>query len=325
MVKQVFKHLKKFLPVVGIIILVLYVYFRLDIEKIKFILRSIDLIHLSMYIAIALTLTIPRVLIRNTAWQLILKEQRIKIGFWQSLKVFLIGYFYGSFTPGYLGQLMRVPYMKEKTKEPYGKLFVNSCIETIIHTFSIYIMIIIGAILIIGTFPQLLYFSVLWFLIVILILLFFIKRERGEKLFYTLIKFLIPKKLKNDFNRFVDTFYIDFPKIKNLILPVIIASFTWVIIFSQEYIFVIAFGLEIPYIYFLLLFPVANVVGFIPISFAGLGLREITAIEIFTLLFSVEREEVLIVSLMGFLITDVVTGFVGFLVSLTESRENIKD
>lgn len=321
MAKQIFKHLKKFLPIVGVLILILYVYFRLDIEKIKIIIRSIEPIHLSLYIVLALSLTIPRVLIRNTAWQLILKEQKIKVGFWQSLKVFLIGYFYGSFTPGYLGQLMRVPYLKEKTNEPYGKLFVNSSIETVVHTFSLYIMIIIGAILVIGTFPQLMYFSILWILIVIGILLFFIKRERGEKLFYTLIKFLIPKKLKNDFNRFVDTFYIDFPKIKNLILPLIIASFTWIIIFSQEYIFVIAFGLEIPYIYFLFLFPVANVVGFIPISFAGLGLREITAIEIFTLLFAVEREEVLIVSLMGFLITDVVTGFVGFLVSLTETRE----
>ena len=120
MTKKIFKHAKKLLPFIGIAILI-YTIYTLDIEKIKNAFFSIK----PIFIILALSLTLPRILIRNYAWQLIQKEHNIKLTFFQSLKIFLMGYFYGSITPGYLGQLMRVPYMKEKTGEPYGKLFVK--------------------------------------------------------------------------------------------------------------------------------------------------------------------------------------------------------
>ena len=315
MANKILKHVKKFLPLIGIIIF-FYIIYNLDIEKIKDALLSIS----PIFIILSLTLTIPRVIIRNYAWQLIQKEQKIKISFFQSLKIFLIGYFYGSITPGYVGQLMRVPYMKEKTGEPYGKLFVNSVVENIIHTLSLYGMMVIGALLVIGTIPQLFTITIIWIIILAIVLFYFIKKERGERLFYVLIKYLIPKSLKSHFNKFVDTFYTDFPQIKKLIAPLILGLFTWIIIFSQEYIVVLAMGLDISYVYFLLLFPIANVAGFIPITFAGLGVREGTSILIFTTLFAVTQEEILVFTLVGFIITDVFTGFIGFLLSLTEIR-----
>lgn len=318
MAKNLFKYAKKFLPLMGIVIF-FYIVYNLNFEDIKNAFLSIK----PIFIVISLSLTLPRLIIRNYAWQLIQKEQRIKLSFFRSLEILIIGYFYGTITPGYLGQLMRIPYMKEKTDEPYGKLFVNVLIEPIIHTLSLYGMIIIGAILVMERFPDLFKISCIWIIILAIILLYFIKKERGEKLFYNLIKYLIPKKLKNNFNRFVDTFYVDFPKIKKLVLPFILGIFTWIIIFSQYYIFVYALGLSIPYLYFLLLFPVANAVSFIPISFAGLGTRELTAIVIFSTLFGVAEEKVFVVSLLGFLVTDMSIGFIGFLVSLTESREKI--
>ena len=104
----------------------------------------------------------------------------------------------------------------------------------------------------------------------------------------------------------------------------ILGVITWVIIFSQEYILVIALDLDVSYLFFLLLFPVANVVGFIPITFAGLGTRELTAVFIFSTLFMVSEAEIFVVSLLGFIITDIFTGFIGFLVSLTETKISIK-
>lgn len=316
MARKIFKQAKKFLPLIGIAIFV-YIVYNLDIEKIIVVFLSIN----PIFIICSLTLTIPRLIIRNTAWQIIQKEQKITISFFQSLKIFLIGYFYGSITPGYIGQLMRVPYMKEKTGAPYGKLFVNSLMETIIHTLSLYGMMLIGALLVMGVLPELLYISGTWVVLLAIILFYFVKRERGEKLFRLLIQYLIPKKLKTNLYRFVDTFYTDFPEIKKLLLPLILGIFTWIIIFSQEYIIVLALGIDIPYLYFLLLFPIANVVGFIPITFAGLGTRELTAIFLFSTLFGVVEEEVFVFTLLGFVITDIFTGFIGFILSLTETKK----
>jgi len=314
--KNLFDYVKKFLPFIGIIILILIIY-SLNFEDIKNAFLSIK----PIYIFLALSLTLPLIIIRNYSWQLILKEQKIKIGFFQSLKIFLIGFFYCSITPGFVGHVMRVPYMKQETGEPYGKLFVNVVIDSTVRTIALYLMILAGALLVIGHYPELFWINITIFTILVIVLLYLIKKERGEKLFLALIKYFIPTKLKDNFNKFVNTFYIDFPRITPLIPPLILSLITWIIVFTQEYIIVMALGVNIPYHYFILLFPIANIAGFIPITFAGIGTRELTSIVIFSTLFAVTKEEVLVFTLVGFIITDIFIGFIGFLVSLTEARD----
>jgi len=317
--KNLFKHAKRFLPLIGIAIFV-YLIYRLGFQDILDALFSIS----PIYIIISSLLIIPQALIRNYEWRLIQKEQKIKIGFWQSFKVLFIGNFYGSFTPSYLGILMRVPYMKEKTREPYGKLFINTVIDGVIHTLSLYGMLFIGALIVVGKVPIILYITSVWIISLAIFIIYFIKKERGEKLLRFLIKYFIPRTVKHYFHNFVDTFYADFPRIRKLILPFIIGILTWVIVFSQEYIIVLSLGITIPYIYFLLIFPIANVAGFLPVTFAGLGVRELTSIFLFSTFFGLAEEKVFVFTLVGFVITDVLVGFIGFLFSLAETRKRGK-
>lgn len=325
MKKHLFKYAKKFLPLIGIVIL-FYIIYNLDIEEIKSAFLSIN----PLYILAALSLTLPRVLVRNFGWQLIQKEQKIKLSYFHSLKIFLIGFFYCSITPSFIGHLMRAPYMKEVTGEPYGKLFVNILIDSTLRTISSYLMIFTGAILVITYFPDIFWNNTSIFTIVLIVFLitissafYFIKKERGEKIFHTLIRYIIPKKLKDSSYRFVNTFYKDFPKIIRLTPPLLLSFIVWIFFFTQEYIIVMAMGLgsEIPYHFFILLFPLANVAGYLPITFAGLGVREGASIFIFSTLFGVGEAEILVFTLVGFIITDIFTGFIGFLVSLKEAGE----
>ena len=195
---DIFEQAKKFLPLLGLVVLIIII-FNLDVNKI---IDAFLLIN-PVFIILALSLTIPRVLIRNYSWQLIQKEQKIKISYFQSLKVFMIGYFYASWTPGFIGQLMRVPYMKDKTGEPYGKLFVNTFIEITVRQVAIYTMIVGGLLIILDQFSDLEITRILPIIIAILIgieaivIIYFIKKERGEKFFNLFVKYLIPKKLKD--------------------------------------------------------------------------------------------------------------------------------
>lgn len=315
MVKNLLGKLKLLLPFIGLGILA-YLIYTLDIQKIITAFLSIDFI----YVVYALVLTIPLLLIRNVAFQIVLKEQKITISSFESLKIYLIGIFYGSFTPGYSGQLMRIPYLKEQTGEPFGKLFINTLIDTFVHSFSIYGMIIIGAFLVVGTIPSLLPVTIVWMIGFCLAVVYFARKERGEKFFRVLITYLIPKKIKPHLTAFVDTFYTDFPRFKMMFIPYLLGILTWVIVFSQEYLILLGLGLDIPYLTFLALYPIANVAGFIPITFGGLGTREFTAILIFTTLFSVTAEQILVLSLVGFCVTDIFLACIGFLLSLTETR-----
>jgi len=287
--EKIFKNLKKFLPLIGIIILVIIV-INLDLEKIKAAFLSIN----PIFIVLSMFLLLP---------------------------INMIGFFYSTITPGFLGHLMRIPYIKEKTNEPYGKLFINIIIDTTIRTIAEFLMILIGALIIFGSFPEIFTIIIVFITIIGLILYYFIKKERGEKFFYSFVKYFIPKKLKGNSFKFIDTFYLDFPKISILIIPLILGIFVWILIFTQEYIVVYAMSINIPYFYFLMLFPIANIAGYLPITIAGLGMREFTSIVIFSTLFSVTKEEILVFTLLGFIIADVFPGFIGFLFSLTEAVE----
>lgn len=316
MAKKIYKFIKKFLPLIGIVILII-IFINLDLEKIKSAFLSIN----PIFVILSVSLLLPLMLIRTFIWQIILKEQKIKLTFYQSLKIYMIGFFYSSFTPGFLGHLMRVPYIKEKTNEPYGKLFVNIFIDTTIRTISEFLMIFFGALIIFTSLPEIFTIIIVLFTTIGLILYYFIKKERGEKFFQGLVKYLIPKKFKGSSYKFVDTFYHDFPKINILIIPLILGIIVWILIFTQEYIIVYAMGVNIPYFYFLLLFPIANIAGYLPITIAGLGMREFTSIMIFSTLFGVAKEEILVFTLIGFVVTDVFQGFLGFLFCLTEAKE----
>jgi len=314
--QRVIRYFKKIVPVIGLFILI---YLVIDIGPEKIIATFLKIS--PIYIFIAAALTFPRLLIRNTQWQLLLKKQKIQVSFLKSLKIFLIGYFYGSVTPGYLGQMIRIPYMKDATKEPLGKLFVNSTIETAVHGMSLYIMMLIGAFLVADQYPEIFFGACIFVGTSVLIYAFFIKKERGEKTFHFLIKLFIPKRFAGHMDQFVDTFYNDFPRIRDYILPFLLGIPAWIIIYSQIYIMGISLDIEVPYFLFLVLYPIANIIAFIPISAAGLGTREATLVFLFSL-YGVAPEKAVVLSLAGHLFTDVLTGFYGFIISLTESRNN---
>ena len=315
----IIKYTKRLMPLIGIFLLI-YLIVDIGTDEIASTFLKIS----PFLIIISASLTLPRMLIRNYVWQIILKKQKINVSFITSLKIFLIGYFYGSITPGYVGQLMRIPYLKEKTNEPTGKLFVNLIVEEGIHTLSLYLMMIIGAFLIINKVPEIFLITCVFLVIILGAYGFFIKKERGEKTFHLLIKLLIPKKFKPYLTRFVDSFYKDFPSIKSLIYPFIIVIPSWIIIYSQIYILGLSLDIEVPYFEFLMLYSIANVVAFIPITSAGLGTREATLIFLFSF-YGVSPEKALVLSLAGHLITDALTGFYGFIVSVVEARNNKKN
>lgn len=314
MANKIFNCAKKFLPLIGIIIFI-YLLIDLDLERIKNAFLSIH----PIYILLSISLTIPTLIVKNYTWQLVQKEQKIKLSFIHSLKILLIGSFYSVFTPGYLGHLIRVPYMKEKTGEPYGKLFVNVFIDTSIRTTIAFLMMLVGSLLVIGMYSQLFTYVLIIFAIWAVIILYFLKRERGEKLFNNLIKYFLPRQLRNSSYQFVSTFYTDFPELRRLILPTILNIFVWVLVFSQKYIFILALGINIPYIYFLFIQQISSLTAYIPITVAGLGSRELMAIWLYSTLFAAPKEGILVITLAGFLVTEVFVGFLGFIVSLTEA------
>lgn len=311
---KVSNYIKKILPLIGLILLI-FLIFEIGLDKIIDTILKIS----PIFIFIAILITIPRLLIKNYQWQKLLKIQKIKISYYKSLKIYLISYFYGCITPGYLGCLVNIPYLKEETKEPSGKLFINILFLSFFNSVSRLIVVIIGAVLLIDKLPDVLKYAAIFLIINVLFFLYFIKRERGERTLLFFIRILIPKKLKFYFINFVNSFYKDFPQLKKLIIPIILWIPLWFLYSSQIYIIGLSIGIEIPFLFFILIYPITDLVSSIPISAGGLGIREAAAIFILGI-FSVPAEKALVLSLAGYLLADLLTGSYGILISATEAK-----
>lgn len=205
--QNIIKAIKKIGPIIGIILL-FYLIYTIGIDKISGTFMKIS----PVYILIAILLTIPGLLLKNYQWQLILKKQNINVSFLKSLKLILIGRFYGAITPGGIGSYMKILHLKDEVKQPLGKLFVNNVILGKVSMVPYYFIIIIGTLFLVDKAPSLLPYVLISIAMMILPTLLFIKKERGEKILNTLIRLFTPKKSRPNFNNLLKLFIMIFQK-----------------------------------------------------------------------------------------------------------------
>jgi len=304
-IEKIKKITKKLLPLTGIILLISLL-INIGLDKITETMMKIS----PFYIIIAISLSIPAIIIGNYLSQLILRKQKINVSNKKSIKIMLIGYFYCCLTPGYLGHLARIPYLKDETKEPTGKLFVNSTMVSLVNVIPRCFIVIIGALLLMDKISEIVSYTVLVFVILIILSIYFLKKERGEKTLSMLIKIFVPKKIKPYFYNFIGSFYLDFPKIKELIIPFLLYIPLWILFYSRIYLVGLALGIDIPFYVFIFIYPLISLVKFIPISSGGLGIREAAVIFVFSL-YGIPAHISVALSLGGYLVTDVLTGIYG--------------
>lgn len=310
-IKNLFRYIKKTSPIIGIFIF-FYIISNIGLDKIINTFSKISLSHVIFMFLIAIFAT----LVQNFQWHLILKKQKIEIGFLESLKVLFIGDFYKSVTPGYMGTWMKIPYLKEETDEPYGKLFINCLILSTIGTISFLFFLTIGAFFLTSKLPIVFPISLVCMVAVLLVLLFFIRKERGEKGLYFLIRLFIPKKAKSFFKRFVGTFYKDFPNLRDLVMPSIIGFIGMIFYFSMIFMIALILEIKIPYFSFIMIYPIIIAVSYLPISPGSIGIRELTAAYVLSL-YGVGIAEAVVLSLSSFLLLSAPSVIIGFILSIS--------
>jgi len=309
--------IKKILPIIGILIFI-YIINLIGPNKIFSTLFNFSPIILLLVI----TLIFLTLLLKNYIWQIILDKQKVSISFFKSLKLILIGRFYGIITPGNLGTYAKVIYLKEETDEPTGKLFVNIIIFQVIDCVAFYIIVLISAILFASENFEIFILVFVYISIMSIIYLIFINKERGEKIINFFIKIFIPKKLKTYFTNFSYTFYKDFPKIKELLYPFGISFIVQISEYTYLYILAIFLGIDISFPLFIVLFTIAAILATMPISIGGLGTREAALILLFTP-FGIAAHKLVAFSLMIFIIS-LFFAFIGFILAIIESKNKKK-
>ncbi len=315
--KIYFKKIWKFVPIIGLILFV-YIIITIGIEKIA---NTFVLIPLYIYIIAALPV-ILRVLIYGYKWQYISRKQKIDIHFLFYLKITLVCMFYSLITPGGLGWHIRIFYLQKKAKISIEKCITNSLLDSVTGALVGLSFAFIGSIVLFEYIPGILPLFGILLVINILGFVFFIKKNRGSKFFNILIKPIIPKKYRERFNKSIDAFYEDIPRTRDLIVPLLIEVFIWIIIATEVYIIGLSFSIDlfVSYPVFILVHTISIVaIGLLPISIGGLGIRE--GIFVYLLLaFGVEKEVAFVISLAGLIVKLLIPALVGMIIAFRENR-----
>jgi hypothetical protein len=315
---MIWKKIKRYLPLIGIAIFV-YLLIKLDIVEI---IKQIKNIKLSYFI-IAIVLVFIYLLFATAKWFIIARKQGMKVHFGEAFKINLITDFYGFVTPARLGSAMRADYLK-KYSGNVGKGFSNFVIDKILDLSSLFIMAIgLGFVFrkSIGiTSISSIFILLALFLTMILISLIFYKKESSKFFLRIIYRKFIPKSMKNKARQMFNSFYKDMPKLSFLILVFLVNLMTWIINYFITYLVGLSLGINVGFIYYLAIFPIATLIAQIPITISGLGTREITLIGLFGL-FGVEAVKVFSMAIISLIIVTILPAVFAIYIMLKEKSK----
>ena len=183
------KVIGKFLPFIGVALLI-YMIYDTGVDKIT---NAFVLIPIHYYVIAFLPFFI-RFPLRIYKWQYICKKQKMNFKYFYLMKIYLIGIFYGLVTPGGFGWHIRLFYLRKKGS--LGKCLTNSVLDTSTAALAVSFLALIGSIILFEHVPGL--FPILLFIFLFYSFTFFVflKHSHGKKIFNFFIKLLIPKKYK---------------------------------------------------------------------------------------------------------------------------------
>ena len=313
------KKLTKFIPVIGII-LFLYILFNIGFGKI---IHAFSLIPWHYYI-LALLVFIPKLLLAGLKWQYINKNQDIYISYFTVIRLYLLGLFYGSVTPGAIGMHIRVYYLRKKANVSFEKCIANSLIEGTLAILAGLFLSIFGSLLILNSYPGVLPLIIGFFIMYVLAFTFFMEHKRGEGFFTFIIRPFLPHATKENLEYIISRLYKDIPRLRDLLFPFTSELIIWLIAATQVYVLSLAFSIPIPYVEFILLSIVSVIISnIIPLSIGGLGVREGTFVVLLST-YGVSFEVAFVLSLAGFLVKNLIPGLFGLIISLFEKESPVE-
>ena len=196
------KYAKNFLPFIGLSLLI-YIIYKVGINKIATSIAGIN----PLYLLFSFLIFIPRIFMSTYKWQVISKKQGINVDLIPMIKINLIGLFYGTITPLWIGDAIRIFYLKEKSNESLGKCVSNYTIDQIITLLSLFILAMIGSIIVMNSFPYLILTIFLIFIALLSTIIILKNEKRGKKLFNIIYNFFLPDKFKDSIEKYSDEFY----------------------------------------------------------------------------------------------------------------------
>ncbi|MFP4025852.1 MAG: lysylphosphatidylglycerol synthase transmembrane domain-containing protein [Thiohalospira sp.] len=267
-------------------------------------------------LAIACLLILLVYLFKALRWRFLISLQGIEYPVKDSLLAFMGANFVAYVTPGRVGEVIKAHYLKKDKNVPLAKSVPSVILDRI---FDVYCLLIVAVIGILQFSIKKEITSVFYISTIVLFILpwLVLNKKIVFPLTNILTKYVIRGKIGKKIQDFSNELAVEFSGLLSykLITAVFFTLAAYLTLFFSGKLLIIAMGLDIPFITLSSFIAIANVLSFLPISFAGLGTREASMIFLFSLI-NLNEEKALLFSLLlffTFFIMGGIYGYIGFL------------
>ena len=259
-------------------------------------------------------LLVPIVLLLKTVrWQNLLRIQGIRIRLKDAYVIYLASTYIGIITPGRMGDLTKVFYLKKDFPISGGKAFSSVLLDKLFDLFSLLLFVFTG--LIVLSPSKYIIIGIIATIAAFILLICFLLNDYSVKLLH---------KLSGLFS-FTGKYYIAI--ISNLVsfrnelalllsssipLSVLLSLGAYCLIFFQAYCITLSMSINISYFCLCFYISICNVVSLIPVSISGIGTRDIILINFFSTL-SLTKETAISFSLLFFFVVFIIPATAGLI------------
>ncbi len=295
----------KLLPLVGILIFAA-VLLNTDLPAMAVILLEAD----AGLLVLVLAIDVPVLLIKAGKWKLITHAYGARPPLARCLQAWLVGFVLGIVTPGRIGEMTKVYYLKKHM--PTGGGISTVVTDRIIDMMILFTLALTGGLAFLasysgavdtGFFPLLVAFFGVFVAGVSLVL------TRGEfvrRLSRPLFNRFVPGKYKNRLRSVFQDFYEGMGKIRKggslVAASVLLSALSWLIAIFQFWLIAQALSIPVGYFFLLSVMPVVVLLDTLPISFSGVGTRDV-ALVVFLGILGIAAEAAVSLSIMIFLLS----------------------
>jgi uncharacterized protein (TIRG00374 family) len=276
--------LSKFLPAIGILIFVI-ILLNNDIPAIIELILGAD----PFLLGIVLLLHVPAILLKATKWKLITNAYGKPAPIAKCIHGWLVGFMIGIATPGRIGEMTKAYYLKDEM--PTGGGLSTVVIDRIIDILVLFVMAISGGIIFMAAYSGFLQSDFFIFISIFFIAFVsgtFFVLARGDfvrRLVRPMYDRFAPRKHKSRMKDAFNEFYLGLGKIRKrkrfVVLSVALSFLSWMIAILQYNVIATAMSIQVSYLFLLSVMPVIILLDALPISFSGLGTREVALIFFF--------------------------------------------
>jgi len=289
---------KKYSYLIGIFLFIIIIT-KTDLDSILINTKNVKI----FYFLLALLFSFPLLITKSYCWNYLKKKQNIYYSQKDSFLMYCVGLYIGSLTPGRVGEVSRIIYLK-RDGHSLGKSLVSLILDRASDFVFLLIFFFFGILFFLDPFDKQILIPLT--VIVFLISLFLISLKLNliksllKKLFYLFTPSKYQKSWKVNFQDFVKN--IKIYSFKDYLIILLITAFSWFFYYIQMYI--VAQSANITNVPLLNLSIILTVVGFItliPISISGIGTRD-AALIFFLTPFMIAKEQIIIFSSLILLI-----------------------